>query len=258
LTNNRFLPVARMNVLVNRLRAVVTGANRGLGAAIARHLLAEHAAVVVLCVRTQDDARPARAILREAGGSGSVVRLDYADPRSIVASARQCSDTLDRVDLLVHCGAVNHCPWRDREESKGPLERLSTEALIDMFAVNVAGPVFASKCFLPLLTRSPKPVLVHTSTSRASLSSANDEQSFGYSVTKAALNMATRKLAPHLRDFAGTVFSVDPGWLATRMGGFDAPGDPADAARAIVKLALSGRADLNGAFVDVNGAHLSW
>lgn len=240
------------------LRCVVTGANRGLGAAIARHLLIEYGAMVVLGVRTNDSADSARTIIHAADGKGTVVRLDYSDPESIADGARHCGEALDRLDLLIHCGAVNVAPGWSAGESKGPLDRLQAEALTEMFAVNVAGPVFASRCLRPMLMRSPAPVVVHISTSRASLASVRDQGSFGYSVTKAALNMATRKLAAHFEEFGGTVFAVDPGWIATRMGGPDAPGDPDTAARAIVELALSGRADLKGAFVDVNGKPMPW
>jgi NAD(P)-dependent dehydrogenase (short-subunit alcohol dehydrogenase family) len=75
-----------------------------------------------------------------------------------------------------------------------------------------------SQAFLPLLRKAAAPIIVNMSTSRASVAHA-PSNSFAYGLSKAALNMATRKMSMTTPGCA--VVAVDPGWLRTDMGGPD-------------------------------------
>lgn len=237
---------------------LVTGASRGLGLALVQAVLATTSATVVAGVRDATAAAALRPVLARHPDRTLLAELDYRDPRSIHHAAQQCLGRLDRLDLLVNNGAVNRVPDRPAAQSKGPLAELSGEALRAMFDTNVVGPVLTCQAFLPLLTRSGRPCVVNISTSRASLASVDGPGSFGYSVTKAALNMATRKLAAEMRARNGCAVAVDPGWLRTDMGGAEAPTDPADCAGRLLRTVCDGGAKLNGRFVTADGADLPW
>jgi NAD(P)-dependent dehydrogenase (short-subunit alcohol dehydrogenase family) len=187
-----------------------------------------------------------------------LVRIDYSDFSSAAIAAAQCAGIFGKLDVLVNCAAVNVAPNAGPEASKGPLERLAPEALMMMFATNVAGPVVTCQAFLPLLRKARRPLVVNISTTRASLALATDSRSFGYAVTKAALNMATRKIAAELRALDGVAVAVDPGWLRTRMGGQAAPTGPDEAAARLLRTVLSEENMANGRFLTAEGKDLPW
>ncbi|HWL37531.1 MAG TPA: SDR family NAD(P)-dependent oxidoreductase [Frankiaceae bacterium] len=226
--------------------ALVTGANRGLGHALVTELLERGVRLVVGTTRSGGDA-PAGAV---------AVRLDYADADSIRAAGAEVAAAVDTLDLVVNCGAVNVAPGLPRAESKGPAGDLSGAALRVLLDVNVVGPALAAQAFLPLL--GPGAVVVNVSSSRGSLALASDPGSVGYAVSKAALNMVTRKLAAELAPLGRTAVAVDPGWLRTDMGGDAAPRSAADAARDLVALLTRSRETLNGRFVTTGGEDLPW
>ncbi|HET8681956.1 MAG TPA: SDR family oxidoreductase [Micromonosporaceae bacterium] len=237
---------------------LVTGASRGLGLSLVETVLATTGADVVACARDTAAATALQPVLARHPGRTLLVELDYRDPHSIRLAAQQCLGRLDRLDLLVNNGAVNRAPGLPAPQGKGPLEELSPDALRAMFDTNVVGPVLTCQAFLPLLSRSSQPCIVNISTSRASLSAVDGPGSFGYSVTKAALNMATRKLARQMAACNGCAVAVDPGWLRTDMGGPEAPTDPADCASRLLRTVCSDGAKLNGRFVTADGADLPW
>jgi NAD(P)-dependent dehydrogenase (short-subunit alcohol dehydrogenase family) len=82
--------------------------------------------------------------------------------------------------------------------------------------------------------------------------------SFGYAVTKAALNMATRKLAFDMAAIRGGAVAVDPGWIRTRMGGHDAPDDPREVAEETLHTVLGRIRELNGKFITAAGEVIPW
>jgi NAD(P)-dependent dehydrogenase (short-subunit alcohol dehydrogenase family) len=221
-------------------RALVTGASRGLGAALCAELTGRGWAV------------------QAATRAGPGLRLDYNDPTSIAAAGEACAAAFDRLDLLVNCGAVNSAPGHRPAASKGPLASLEAVALTALWQTNVVGPVLAVRALLPLLRRSARGVVANISTSRASLSLATDPGSFGYAVSKAALNMATRKLAAELAPEGIDVFAIDPGWLRTAMGGPEAPVGPEQAATDLVHLLTGDTRVLSGQFVDRWGIQVPW
>jgi NAD(P)-dependent dehydrogenase (short-subunit alcohol dehydrogenase family) len=236
--------------------ALVTGANRGLGLALATELLADRGGSVVLGVRDPGAAGPAQDLVAGHPDRAWLVRVDYADEHGVVGVTGAVP--LDALDLLVNCGGANLAVERPPAASKGPVGELCYSALVELFEVNVAGPVLLCQALWPLLTAAGGSVVANVSTGRASLALGDQPGSFGYSVSKAALNMATRKLAAELGRLGGTAVAIDPGWMRTRMGGPNAPNEPADVARRMLDTLLAGGRALNGRFVDADGNNLPW
>jgi NAD(P)-dependent dehydrogenase (short-subunit alcohol dehydrogenase family) len=240
------------------MHAVVTGANRGIGLAIASTLLNDYDATVALAVRNPELVPDNGAAVGSHPGKSLVIALDYTDHASIIKAARSCHAAFDHIDLLVNCAAVNKAPgWRP-EASKGNLKDLHPEALAGMLSINVIGPVMTCQAFLPLLLRSKRPCVVNVSTSRASLGSVEDPGSFGYAISKAALNMATRKIASELANSGGAAVAIDPGWVRTRMGGPEAPVEPADAAARLLAVAIRNDDAVNSRFLNLDGEDVPW
>jgi NAD(P)-dependent dehydrogenase (short-subunit alcohol dehydrogenase family) len=238
--------------------ALVTGANRGLGLALSRELLRRLPGRVLLGVRTADDTSGTSEVdeLTAAYPDRAIrVLTDYTDAGSLAATAAVVQP--GELRLLVNCGGANVAAGHPRDASKGPVEALSPAALTSLYQVNVVGPVLLCQALWSELTR-PGRLVVNISTGRASLAATKDHGSFGYAVTKAALNMATRKLAAELAPHGSAAVAIDPGWVRTRMGGLEAPRTPADAGERLLDVALSAGPELNGRFIDTDGQDLPW
>ena len=234
--------------------ALVTGASRGLGLAFATQLLAAGAAVT-LAVRDFGSAQAAEALAAAHPRQSRVIRVDYSDHSSLPACL--AGSGLRRLDLLINCGSANIAHGQPEVASKGPLQELESTALVQLFEVNVAGPVALCRAVLPLLVAA-QGLVANISTSRASISMTDRPGSFSYAVSKAALNMATRKLAAELGPSGVTVVAVDPGWIRTRMGGERAPRLPEEAAHQVLQVLLRPNRPLSGCFVDAEGNDVPW
>jgi NAD(P)-dependent dehydrogenase (short-subunit alcohol dehydrogenase family) len=240
------------------IHALVTGANRGLGLALSAVLLEKYGASVVLATRSTQGRTDCEQLLHEYGEKGTVVPLDYDDTSSIHAAAELCRARMTHLDLLINCAGANFAEARARSESKGGIEELGDLALQEMFRTNVIGPMITCQAFYPLLRKARQPCVVNVSTSRASLTMCSSGGSFGYAVTKAALNMATRKLAFDMAAIRGGAVAVDPGWIRTRMGGHDAPDDPREVAEETLHTVLGRIRELNGKFITAAGEVIPW
>lgn len=239
--------------------ALVTGANRGLGLALATELLGRRPqARVALGVRRPENAAALAALRDRFADRCRPVHVDYEDEESLVRAAADCARHFGRLDLLVNCGGVNTSRGERPEAGRGPLPELSATAFETLFRTNVVGPMVLCRELLPLLTRAERPVVVNISSVRASLARVDGPGSVAYSVSKAALNMLTRKLALDPTSAGLVVVAVDPGWVRTRMGGDGAPASAADAAAAIVRTVEGLDATHSGQFLDREGERIPW
>ncbi|HYO35267.1 MAG TPA: SDR family NAD(P)-dependent oxidoreductase [Geodermatophilus sp.] len=186
--------------------AVVTGANRGIGREVVRVLAARGVTTVL---GSRDEAR-GREAARGMTGPVVVRRLDVADPASVGAFADWLRDELGGLDVLVNNAGVHYDTWQTAAEADLPVVE---EAL----AVNVVGAWRMAVAMVPLLR--PGGRLVNVSSGAGSFGeTAGAGGAPAYSVSKAALDMLTVKLAADLRRRV-LVNAVCPGWVATDMGG---------------------------------------
>ncbi|HNO69327.1 MAG TPA: SDR family NAD(P)-dependent oxidoreductase [Pseudomonadota bacterium] len=220
--------------------AVVTGANRGIGAEIARQLAHKGFLVFVGCRQLHDGDVVASSI-RAAGGQARALALDVSDPASILAAVESVSAQVGQIDALVNNAGI-------------ALEGFNLDIVRRTLAVNFYGAERATFAFLPLLARQGKVVMVSsgmadrsalgpslrarfsTPLSRAELHAllADFEQSVAtgqhrahgwpqsaYRVSKLALNVLcetlSRELADDPRDLV--INACCPGWVKTDMGG---------------------------------------
>jgi NAD(P)-dependent dehydrogenase (short-subunit alcohol dehydrogenase family) len=187
--------------------AVVTGANRGIGREVVR-LLAARGVTTVLGTR---DAERGRQAARGMAGPVLVRALDVTDQGSVDALADWLRAEHGGLDVLVNNAGVHYDTWQTAAAADlGVVE----EAL----AVNVVGAWRTAVALAPLLR--PGSRLVNVSSGAGSFGeTAGAGGAPAYSVSKAALDMLTVKLAADLRRRRVLVNAVCPGWVATDMGG---------------------------------------
>jgi NAD(P)-dependent dehydrogenase (short-subunit alcohol dehydrogenase family) len=181
--------------------ALVTGANRGIGRAVAEGLAARGFRTIVTA-RNEAAAREAAAAMR---GDVLARRLDVTD----AASIDEVAGGLDRLDVLVNNAGVLYDTWQ--RPSDADLKQVR-EAL----DVNLLGAWRTAQAMLPLIGAGGR--IVNVSSGAGSLTDMGPGTP-AYGVSKAALNAFTIKLAGELRGRGILVNAVCPGWVATDMGG---------------------------------------
>ena len=184
--------------------AVVTGGGRGIGAAVARALAAEGAAVIV-AARTVDEIEGVAAEMRAGGGAAHAVVCDVSDPVSIAAMAARAGALLGHVDILVNNSGV---------APSAPFLRVTVEQWETVHRVNATGPLLVTQAFLPGMLERGWGRIVNMA-SVASLEGAR--YITAYAASKHALIGMTRCLAAELAGTGVTVNSVCPNYVDTPM-----------------------------------------
>jgi NAD(P)-dependent dehydrogenase (short-subunit alcohol dehydrogenase family) len=190
--------------------ALITGANRGIGAALA----------------TAAEAKGMTVIRATRSGQGGDICFDQRDPKDVRAAIA----TLDQpIDFLINNAGII-----------GPKRQSTTDmdfdGMAETFAVNVAGPLAVSNACLPLLRQSPHPRILTLSSQMAWMGYAKSDR-IAYRASKAAVNKVMQGLATDLYTDGITVGLIDPGWVRTEMGGDEAEFSPEEVAQGIIDLA---------------------
>ncbi len=202
---------------------LVTGANRGIGLAIARRFLAAGDVVV--------------ATVRDAAGerelAGAVVeRCDVRERDQVAGLAGRLRARFGRVDVLVNNAAV----FEERDYAMRA-DALDAEVLRRTLEVNVIGTVGVCVAVVPLMARGGRIVNLSSDLGQLGKPGGMTPTMVAYSLSKAAVNAYTAALASALRERGILVDSLHPGWVKTAMGGPNAPLAPAAAAEAVYRLA---------------------
>ncbi len=235
--------------------AIVTGAGRNIGRAIALALAEGGAAVVVNARSNLKEAEVVAQEIERAGGRALAVTADVADVASVDKMVAAATERFGRIDVLVNNAAV-------RVEQ--PFEEMSLAEWRAVTAVILDGAFICVKACLPYLRRSGSGVIVNI----GGLSAHTGAARRPHVVTaKAGLLGFTRALAHELAPARIRVNTVTPGLMATpRPPGQPEPqhhalvqalvgrrGEPADIASVVRFLCGPGAAFITGQNIQVNG-----
>jgi NAD(P)-dependent dehydrogenase (short-subunit alcohol dehydrogenase family) len=228
--------------------ALVTGASRGLGRALATEL-ARAGARVALVARESDALRDAAAGIRAAGGDAHALAGDIADKNAIHAIAGAAAALVGPIDLLIHNASTL---------GPTPLKLLldtECEDFEHVFEVNVLGPFRLTKAIAGSMALRGRGLVVHISSDAAV---AAYPRWGAYGVSKAALDHLARSWASELASLGVHALAIDPGEMDTEMHAAAMPdadraglARPLDVARRIVALIVEQRFE-SGARVAVS------
>ncbi len=226
---------------------LITGANRGIGLALARGYAAEGWRVHAGC-RNPDQAKDLKALRAEAGDRLAVHRLDVTDGPRVANLARELAK--EAIDVLINNAGVSG--------PRGGFGEIDYDRWQPVFAVNAFAPLRVAERFVEQVARSERKVIVNISSKMGSIAANVSSDSIIYRASKAALNQVSKCLSVALAPRGITVILFHPGWVSTDMGGYEAPVTPEDSAAGIRAVIARATAADNGCFFNYDGEELPW
>jgi 3-oxoacyl-[acyl-carrier protein] reductase len=243
-----------MNQLANQV-AVVTGAGRGIGRAIALKFAAEGADVA--CVsRTAENSEKVAAEVRALGRRAWAIAVDVTDATAVAAAAEKIVAEAGRLDILVNNAGVT----RD-----GLLMRMSDEDWDTVLATNLKGAFLFTRAFSRNFIKQRSGRIINIASISGVLGAAGQAN---YSASKAGLIGFTKAVARELASRAITVNAIAPGFVETDMTAvlkeemrkevakqipMNTFGQPEDIAHAALYLAGPGGRYVTGQVLTVDG-----
>lgn len=233
------------------LYCVLTGANRGIGAALARQIL-EEGHHLIASFRDPSSSTELFALAERHPDRCELLPLDVQSDESILEFSCSIAESFPKIDVL-----LNNAGVKLDADALGSIDR---SAIHTNFDVNVCGPLLLTQALLPLLSVSPS-LVVHISSVVGSIERARPNSglhNYAYCPSKAALNMVGKLMANELASSDIGVLLLHPGWVRTRMGGEEAPLQTSESAAKLLRLIQSYSPEMSGSFLDPDGNPIPW
>jgi 3-oxoacyl-[acyl-carrier protein] reductase len=201
--------VQNMKKLENKV-ALITGASKGIGAAIAKQLAKDGASVVVNYASSKEDAQNVVNAITADGGTAAIVQGDVSNSADVKRMLSETVSLYGKIDILVNNAGVYE--W-------GPLESVTEEGFHKQFNINVLGLLLASQEAVAHFGDQGGNIINIGS----GVSTAQPAGSAIYTATKSAVDSITRVLSKELGPKNIRVNSINPGMVNTegsRSAGF--------------------------------------
>lgn len=190
-----------MSKKLNGKVAIVTGASKGIGAAIALHLTAEGASVVVNYASSKEGADRIVAQIVKNGGKAIAVKANVAMENEVQSLFNETKKAYGKLDILVNnAGVYEFCP----------LENVTSDHYYKLFDINVLGLLLVTKEALKYFDKGGSVINISSVASTSAPASTSV-----YSATKGAVDSITKSLAKELGPRNIRVNSVSPGMVET-------------------------------------------
>jgi 3-oxoacyl-[acyl-carrier protein] reductase len=239
--------------------AIVTGAARGIGKAVALALVREGARVALVDV----EAERVEALLEEIqtkGGRALALACDVSKASDVKHMVEQVQKAFSRIDILVNNAGIIR---------RGTIETVREEDWDRVIAVNLKGPFLCSKAVAEIMKKQGSGKIVNVSSIAGKLGDITSAP--GYGPSKAGLDALTKTLARQLAPYGINVNGVAPHAIETEMSAEWPPekrksiidaiplkrlGKPEEVAEAVLFLASDSADFITGEILDVNGGFL--
>ena len=216
---------------------VITGANRGVGLALAEHYQQEGWKVIGVCRQTSDELeRVADEVIEgiDVTQDDDIARLEAA----LVGHT---------IDLLINNAGLL------RDDVLGDIE---IDSLRQQMEINAYAPLRVSEALLPMMKKGSK--IANITSRMGSLADNDSGGRYGYRASKAALNAFGKSLAIDLKPRGIAVAQLHPGYVKTRMVNFGGHISPQESATGIAACIKALNLENSGGFWHSNGEQLPW
>ncbi|MDA7949430.1 MAG: SDR family oxidoreductase [Hyphomicrobiaceae bacterium] len=217
-------------------RVVITGANKGIGLALARQMTERGDEVIATVRKTSGE-------LSDLGVE-TIEGIDVADD----AAVARLADALEgrTIDVL-----INNAGILTREG----LHDLDWDAIRAQFETNTLGPLRVTRALLANMTDGSKVAIL---SSRMGSLAQNSGGSYAYRISKTAVNMVGSNLAIDLKDKGVAVVLLHPGYVATDINEHSGPVSTEESARGLIPLIDELTLEKSGTFWNFEGDELPW
>jgi NAD(P)-dependent dehydrogenase (short-subunit alcohol dehydrogenase family) len=235
-------------------RCLITGGSRGIGLEFTRQYL-ERGFQVFAASRNPWQSTELQQLLTQYKDRLFIGPLDVGDEGSRRDYFQMLSAHTDKLDLLINSAGI----LSGNEEFCRPLGDLQQEDLCRTFLINSVAPLMMAEGALPLLKKGTQPIVANISSDNGCISTKSHGGKYGYSASKAALNMITRILSFDLRAYGIVVVSLHPGWVKTTMTqNENAPLEPSESIGGMIQVLDSLEIDDTGRFFAWTGKEIPW
>ena len=213
--------------------ALITGGGRGIGRAVALHY-AREGGTLALCARTASEIEKTVAEIRTLKADCEGWTCDVSDEESVRSLVSNVLERFGRIDVLVNNAGVMTRPT--------PFEEIEPKKWDYTIAVNLRGPFLVTRAVLPAMFKQKSGSIINVSSDIGRGAYANFAS---YAASKWGLEGLTQTLAAEVRSDGIRVNSVAPGYVATKMTGFQGT-KPESVTDVFVYLAASESKNVTG------------
>lgn len=221
---------------------LITGANRGIGLSLAKQYVDKGWEVIAVCRESSDEIED----LADLVISGIDISLDDAMD-SVIQVLELAQGEGFKLDLVINNAGLF------KNES---ITNMDVDQIREQFEVNALAPLKVTHGLLPHLGEGSK--VVNITSRMGSIEDNTSGAYYGYRASKAALNAFTKSFAMDLKPKGIAVAVVHPGFVQTRMVGFNGDLTPDEAAAGIIQRAEELNLENSGGFWHSNGQSLPW
>jgi NAD(P)-dependent dehydrogenase (short-subunit alcohol dehydrogenase family) len=235
---------------------LITGANRGIGFEFAKQYI-ERGNIVYATCRFPDQANELHDMQKNYPETLHIVQLDVSNKDSIHKAYLEIKKSAPRIDVLINNAAVISGAENAEKRTEYKFGDFHKENILKVFNINIVGPLLISEQFIDLLKESLAGKIINISSGMGSITQKAGCSYYSYSISKAALNMASKLLANDLVTSSIGVWAMDPGWNKTRMGGHG-PLNPKDTVKSMISIIETKTAKETGKYLVWDGSELPW
>lgn len=224
---------------------VITGANRGIGLGFVNYYLSNGWQVIALSRSAIDQS----TLNRNIDECFHNLTVNLLDESSINNTAKSINNLCNGIDLLINnAGVAEHEVFGEWSQA----------ALTTNFQVNSVAPALLTQALSSQLNQHSKVIQLSSGLASIKNNLSPLEGFDSYCMSKAAVNILSRRLAFKLADKKIIVNAISPGWVKTDMGGPEAPATITEAVNTLTQTIEMLSIENSGKFLDENGKKIDW
>jgi len=233
---------------------LVTGGSRGIGLEFSKQFL-EKGYQVFAASRNPFESQVLQKLKTSCDDRLLIYELDVGEEKSRIKFFQWLSEKTNKLDILINNAGI----LSGNEEFNFRFGELNQADLCKTLLINSVAPLMMVEGLVQLLEHGNQPIIANITSDNGSIALKNSRGKYGYSASKAALNMITKILSIELAQREIIVVSLHPGWVKTTMTqNENAPLNPSESIKGMIEIIDSLELKDSGRFLDWRGNEIAW